>query len=201
MNTMSIKLHTTEKEPEDIVPFAMVPQSVWRAYEMGTLNGERVLLFAVLYCHVNPYRGTGIASYEKICGWLQLKQTKQNINHVNKLMVELRDKHRLIWYPTHSGSRGFEYVIAKFKLAKLPENKEKQPDRWIDINPYFQDKEQSESRGTNGALPKPSSEPMPRHPPPEQRFERSNGDGFISAGEALEKRFGRPSQTNTDKQT
>lgn len=198
---MSIKLHTTEEEPEDIAPFAMIPQSVWRAYEMGRLNGEKILLYAVLHCHVNPFRGKGVASYEKICGWLQLKPTKQNVNRINKLMVELRDKHKLIWYPTHSGSRGFEYVVATYKLGKLPENKDKQPDRWIDIDLYFPRLEQDIGRSSEPTIPISSPEPSPRHPPPEQRLERSGDDGLTSVGEDIRHRKIRPPYTNTDTQT
>jgi len=198
---MGIKLHTTEKEPEDIAPFAMVPQLVWWAYEMRKLNGEKVLLYAVLHCHVNPYRGKGIASYGKICGWLQLKSTRQSVNRINKLMVELRDKHRLIWYPTHSGSRGFEYVVAKYKLGKLPENKNKQPDRWIDIDLYFPRLEQDTGGGNEVAAPILSPELAPRQSPQEQRLERSGVSGFTSIGEDTRHWKIRPPYTNTDNET
>ncbi|MEK6839834.1 MAG: hypothetical protein AABX72_02755 [Nanoarchaeota archaeon] len=198
---MSIKLHTTEKEPEDITPFAMIPQSVWQAYEMGKLNGGKVLLYAILHCHVNPFRGIGVTSYEKICGWLQLKPTKQNINHFNKIMVELRDKHGLIWYPTHSGSRGFEYVIAKYKLGKLSENKDKQPDRWIDIDPYFSRLEKDIGRGNEAATPKPPTEPSPRQQPQEQRSEGRNSGEMTHIGKNLGRYQSRPPYTDTDTQT
>lgn len=192
---MKIPIHTTLKEPDDYTPFSMVFGSVWRAYDAGELNPDKLLIFIILYRKVNPYKGIGLISYTEVCVQLKQKTSKQNINVINKLMMELRDEHQLVWFPPHSGSREFPYVIAKFKLAPLDK---KDNDKWIDIDPYFQNKAQSESRAYERPIPKPSPEPMPRHSPPEQRLERSNSEGIKSLGDVIREREIRPPQTNTD---
>ena len=191
-----IPVHTTTKEP-DITPFSMVYSSVWTAYDSGELNPEKLLLFNILYRQVNSYDGKGRTSYEKICVLLKLKPTDQQINRINKLMTQMRDEHELVWFPEHSGSKDFSYLIADFKLAKKPNETEQ---KWVDIKPYFQSKESSDNRGRERALPKPSAEPMPRHPPPEQRLERSNGEGATSIRDIIRQREIRPPQTNTETQ-
>ncbi|HEY4505757.1 MAG TPA: hypothetical protein VJG67_03635 [Candidatus Paceibacterota bacterium] len=172
---MKIPIHTTLTEPEDYTPFSMVFGSVWKAYDAGELNPDKLLLFNFLYRKVNPYNGIGLISYTELCVQFRRRTSKQNINAINKLMMELRDIHQLIWFPPHSGSREFPYVIAKFKFAPLDK---KRDDKWIDIDPYFQSKDRSVSRAFERAVPKSSPEPMPRHQPPEQRLERSNDGGF-----------------------
>lgn len=191
---MKIIIHIIPKEPEDYTPFSMVFGSVWKAYDGGELSPEKLLLLLVLYRRVNPFNGMGQISYVEICILLRRSPTKQNINTINKLMMDLREA-KFIWFPGHSGSREFPYVIAKFKLAKNPGN---DSDRWVDIEPYFQSKDQSKSRANERTIPSPSPEPVPRQPPPEQRLERSNGEGITSIGDFLRKREIRPPQTDTE---
>src|SRR3990167_7180356 len=107
-----IPIYTTSTEPEDVTPFSMVFGSVWKAYDAGELNTDKLLLFIFLYRKVNPYNGIGHISYTELCVQFKRKTSKQNINAINKLMMELRDEHQLIWFTPHSGSREFPYVIA-----------------------------------------------------------------------------------------
>jgi len=196
--TKKIKVYTTETEPEDITPFSMIFGSVWKAYDAGELTPEKVLLFAILYRNTNPYEGIGRISYEKICVILKRKSTSQNINSINKLMMELKNGHELVWFPKHSGRKDFAYVIADFKLAKkLNETTQK----WVDIKPYFQSEKQNASRAnavTNATM---QPEAQPRSEPPLQRSGRSNSGGFESIGKVAGGRYSRPSQTNTDNET
>lgn len=192
---MKIVVYKTTEEPKDYTPFVLVSGAVFRAYSAGELNGEKILILLMLSKKVNPYNGIGATNYAEISAWLKLKTNRQSINHINKVMVELRDLHKLVWFFEHSGSRDFEYLIADFKLAK---NSDNETPKWVDIAPYFQNQDQSQNRSVERASPKPSPEPMPRHPPPEQRLERSNGGEITSIGEDIKKRYGRPPQTNTD---
>lgn len=197
-NKSKILVHTTTNESDDIIPFSMIFGSVWKAYDAGELTPEKILLLAVLYRQVNPYEGIGRTSYEKICVLLKRKPTQQNINGINKLMADLKDKHELVWFPNHSGSKDFSYVIADFKLAKKP-NETTQ--KWVDIKPYFQSQKQSESRDKPPPIATIQPEAQPRSEPPAQRSERSNSGGFVKAGEVAKDRYSRPPQTNTDNQT
>lgn len=195
MNKMSIPIYTTDKDPEDITPFAWVVAFIWKAYDAGELNVEKVMALLLLHRHVNPYEGIGRTSYAKICTWLKLQPTKQNINHINKVMTDLRDKHELVFFPEHSGSRDFKYVIAGFKFGKKQED---EPSKWIDIKRYFPKQEQSQSRGTNGGSSPTPPEQKPKQLSPQQRFERSNSGGITSVGEDIKNRYGRPPYTNTE---
>ncbi|OGY39954.1 MAG: hypothetical protein A2418_02195 [Candidatus Brennerbacteria bacterium RIFOXYC1_FULL_41_11] len=195
MKKMKITIYTTTNEPEDIRPFSMIFGSAWKAYDAGELTPEKILLLAVLYRQVNPYEGIGRTSYEKICVMLKRKTSQQNINGINKLMADLKDGHELIWFPNHSGSKDFSYVVADFKIAKKP-NETTQ--KWIDIKPYFQSQKQSESSDKPPPIATIQSEAQPRLEPPVQRSERSNSEEITSIKEELRKRWGRPPQTNTD---
>ncbi|MEN9582494.1 MAG: hypothetical protein RL641_448 [Candidatus Parcubacteria bacterium] len=195
MKKTKIIVHKTTEEPKDYTPFVMVAGSIFRAYNAGELNGEKILVFLMLSKKVNPHNGIGAANYAEIAAWLKLKTNEQSTNHVNKLMVELRDKNKLLWFSKHGGSRDFEYVIADYKLAK---NSDSEMPKWVDIAPYFQSQEQTKSRTSEKTTPKPSSEPIPRHPPPEQRLERSNDEEFTSLKDVIRKRESRPPYTNTD---
>jgi hypothetical protein len=192
---IKIPIYATEKEPEDYTPFSMVFASVWKAYDAGELNPTKLLIFIILYREVNPYNGIGFISYAEVCLNLKQKPIDKNINAINKLVLELRDEHHLIWFPEHSGSREFPYVIAKFKLASIDK---KNNDKWIDIESYFQNKDKSESRANEITPTNPLLEPVPRQPPPEQRSERSNSEEITSIKEDIRKRYGRPPQTNTE---
>jgi hypothetical protein len=192
---MEIQVHTTDTEPQDYTPFSMMLGSMWRAYEAGEINSTAVMMLHILYKKVNPYNGRGYISYAEICVQLKEKPTELNVNGINKLMKDLRDEHHLIWFPNHSGSREFPYLIDKFKLAPIDK---KDNDKWVNIEPNFQSKTQSGSRGDNRTLPKPSSEPMPRQPQPEQRLERSNDEGMTRLSEFMKGREIRPPQTDTE---
>ncbi len=190
-----IPLYTTEVEPEDYTPFSMVFASVWKAYDAGEINPEKLLLFLNLYRGVNPHNGYGFTSYAELCLRLKRRSTKLDENAMNKLMVSLRDDNHLVWFPQHSGSREFPYVLAKFKLAQI---NSKDKEKWIDIKQYFQSKNQSISRAYEPSLPSTPPEPPPRQPMSEQRLERSNGESITSIKEDLDRRYGRPPQTNTE---
>lgn len=128
---------------------------------------------------------------------MKRKPTPLKVNAINKLMKELRDEHRLIWFPSHSGIKDFSYQIADFKLAKKP-NETIQ--KWVDIKPHFQSREQSQNRESSPPIATIQPEAQPRWKPPEQRSERSNSEGITHIGEDIARRYGRPSQTNTDNQ-
>lgn len=194
MKKMKIQVYTTTTEP-DITPFSMVYGSVWTAYDGGELNPEKLLLFNILYRQVNPYDGKGRTSYEKICVLLKQKPTEQNVNRINKLMTEMRDEHELVWFPEHSGSKDFSYLIADFKLAKLDKKDEQ---KWIDIKPYFQTQEQRQSRDKPPPTTTMQTDVQPRLAPPEQRSERSNSGGITHISESLGKYQSRPPQTETN---
>src|SRR3989344_8534714 len=175
---IKIQVYFTEEEPEDYTPFSMVFGWVWKAYDAGEINPDKLLLFNFLHRKVNPYNGIGFTSYTELCVQFKRKTSEQNINTINKMMMELRDVHKFIWFPSHSGSREFPYVIAKFKPAQLDKKDKNYKDKWVDIDPNFQSKEQSESRGDTRVSAQPPPEPMPRQPMPNQRLERSNDSGF-----------------------
>lgn len=175
----------------------MIFGSMWEAYDAGLLTPEKILLLAILYRQVkNPRNGYGSTSYEMLCTMMKRKPTELNINGINKLMADLKEQ-KFIWFPNHSGSKDFSYVIADFKLAKKP-NETIQ--KWIDIEPYFQSQKQSGSRDKPPSNATIQPEAQPRSKPPEQRSERSNSGEFKSVGEVAEGRYGRPPQTNTDNQ-
>lgn len=194
---MKIPIYTTTNEPEDTTPFSMIFGSVWKAYDAGELTSEKILLLAILYRQVNPYEGIGRTSYERICTLMKRRATDLNINGINKLMADLREQ-ELIWFPNHSGSKDFSYVIADFKLAKKP-NETTQ--KWIDIKPYFQSQKQNDSRDKPSTIATIQPEAQPRPKPPEQRPERSNSGGMAHISESLGKHQSRPPQTNNDNQT
>lgn len=197
---MKIQVYTMTTEPEDVTPFSMVFGSVWKLFDAGELNLEKLAVYCILYRFVNPYEGIGRMSYAKICTHLKWPVTKQNVNSITKIMKDLKEE-ELIWFPKHSGNRDFAYVVAKFKLAKIEGNKSNQQDRWIDITRYFSPEKQNESRGNESALPTPPSDPMPRYSPPEQRSERSNSGGIKSIRDVIRERGIRPPQTDTNTQT
>lgn len=188
---MEIKVHTTNKEPDDVAPFSMVTGKHWKMYDSGKLNPAEILLLTVLYRNVNPYEGKGRASYERICTWMKKSPTPKNANGVNKMMQRLRDELHLVWFPEHKGVKDFEYVLADFKRAKTP-NKEKVD--WVDITPYFQTLKQSNDIGVSESRP----EPVPRQPSSIQRLERRNDGGTKSIGEIMAQSEIRPPYTNTD---
>lgn len=191
---MKINVHTTDKEPEDIAPFTMIPALVWKAYD-GEITPEMLITFSVLSRHVNPHEGIGRASYAKICTWLQIDANKQHINRVNKVMTSLRNEHKLIWFPGHSGSRGFQYVVANYKLAKRPD---KGGDRWIDIGQYFEKSGLDHDRGHAEGPFIARAETKPNEPPPEQRLERYKNPSFTKLGDHFRDRLSRPPYTNND---
>ncbi len=195
---MKIPIYTTLTEPENITPFSMIFGSIWKAYDAGELTPEKILLLAVLYRQVNAYEGIGRTSYEKICVMMKRKPTSLNVNGINKVMMSLRDEHELIWFPNHSGSKDFSYVIADFKLALKPNETEQ---KWIDIKPYIQSQEQSSSRDSPPPIATIQTDVKPRLPPPKQMSEGSNSGGIKSVGDSIRERYGRPPQTNTDTQT
>ncbi len=194
---MEIPIYTTANEPEDYKQFSIVFGSMWKAFDVGELSTEKLLLLLVLYRKVNAFNGKGQISYVEICILLRRSPTLQNINGVNKLMAALK-KAKFIWFPRHSGSREFPYVIAKFKLAK---NHESDSDRWIDIEPYFQNEEQNKGRGNEKATTESPPDQKPRQPPPKQRLEGSNGGSIPHISEGLEERLRRGSQTETHTDT
>lgn len=197
MKKMNIQVHTTTTEPEGYVPFSMVFGSTWRAFEAGEINREQFLIMNILYKRVNPYNGLGYISYTEVCIALKRKPTKLSINAINKLMVDLRDEHHLIWFPEHKGYREFPYLIADLKLAKKDE---KEPTRWVDIKPNLQTQKQNDSRGSSPPIATIQPEAQPRCKPPEQRSEGRNSGGITHIGEDITRRYGRPPQTNTDNQ-
>lgn len=194
---MSIPIYTTNKEPEDYTQFSMTVASVWNLYDLGKLSPEEGWLLNVLYKKVNPYKGWGKTSHTELCVAMQMKPTPAKVNRITKMMRRLK-KHELVWFPKHSGSRGFEYVVAKFKFGKL---QEKETDKWIDITPYFSSRNQNTGRGENRTFTNPSPEPVQREQPQEQRFQRSETGSFTRISDELSKRFGRGSQTDTETQT
>lgn len=192
---MEIQVHKSETQPQDYTPFSMMLGSMWRAYDAGEINSRAVMILLILYRKVNSFNGKGYISYAEICVQLKEKSTELNVNSVNKLMKELKDEHRLIWFPNHSGSRDFPYVIDKFKLAPT-HNGDK--GKWVNIEPNFQTKLQSESRGDIITLPKPLLEPMPMRQLQEQKREGSDSEGMKHIIKDLNKRYGRPPQTDTE---
>lgn len=198
-NSMNMKkeipLHTTTEEPEDTIPFTMTYSSVWKAYESGDLTSDKFLIFCIL-CHlVNPFDGKGRTSYQKIVAILQKSPTKQNINLINKCMVELRDRHKLIWFPEHSGSRGFIFVTDKYKLAPI---KEKTPQRWVDVKKYTEEKRQNIEPIIRRGIAESTIQPLPNQGIPNPSFERRRSGSFEPISDDLEERYGRGSQTEND---
>lgn len=191
---MEIKVHVTNKEPEDIVPFSMVNAAQWKLYEAGRLNATELVLLLVLYKNVNPYEGKGRTSYEKICTWMRKSPSPKNANGVNKMMQRLRNELHLVWFPEHKGIKDFEYVLADFKRAKKTDG---EPPDWVDVTQYFQTSEQSDGTSVSDTHP----EPVPRQAPVIQRSEHKNDGGIKSIGEVLARNEIRPSYTNTDNQT
>lgn len=191
---MEIKVHITNKEPEDIAPFSMVTGKQWKLYDAGKLNATELLLLLVLYRNVNPYEGKGRASYERICTWMKKSPSPKNANGVNKMMQRLRNELHLVWFPEHKGIKDFEYVLADFKRAK---KSEKEPSDWVDIKPYFQTSNQTAGIGVSDTHP----EPMPRQAPSIQRLVSRNDGGTKSIGEIMAQGEIRPPYTNTDNQT
>ncbi|HEY4505799.1 MAG TPA: hypothetical protein VJG67_03870 [Candidatus Paceibacterota bacterium] len=188
-------VYKTVEEPVDYVPFVMVPGSIFRAYNAGELNSEQLLVYLMLSKKVNPHNGIGATNYAEIAAWLKLKTDAQSNNHINKLMLDLRDENEIVWFSNHSGSRAFEYQLAEYKLAK---NSDNEPPKWVDIVPHFPTTEQKQSRVNTISLPKPPPEQKPRHPPPEQRLQRSNGEGIKSLGDIISERESRPPYTDTE---
>lgn len=188
---MEIKVHTTNKQPEDIAPFAMVPSFVWKLFDGGKLNLKELALYAVLHRHVNPYEGKGRASYQRICTWMRLSPSEKNANSVNKMMQRLRDELQLMYFPEHKGIPDFEYLLADYQRGKKDRNEA--PD-WVDIKPYFQTSKQNGNTGESEPLP----EPVPRQAPVMQRLERRNDGSIKSMDELLDSSRFRPPYTNTD---
>lgn len=188
---MKLPIHTTEIEPVDIAPFALVPAFVWKLYDSGELNTDKLLLMLVLYRHVNPHDGMGRTSYEKICTWMQWSTNGKKVNIITKLMAELRDVHKLIYYPEHKGIKNFAYVVAGFKFAKNPQTKKP---KWIDINPYFQ----TSSQKSASAVPEVIKELPQNQPLQNQRLEHRNDGSIKQIGEVLKSSHFRPPYTNTD---
>ncbi|OHA87357.1 MAG: hypothetical protein A2644_03990 [Candidatus Zambryskibacteria bacterium RIFCSPHIGHO2_01_FULL_39_63] len=188
---MKLPIYTTEIEPVDIAPFALVPAFVWKLYDSGEINRDKLLLMLVLYRHVNAYDGMGRTSYEKICTWMQWSTNGKKVNIITKLMAELRDVHKLVYYPEHKGIKNFAYVMAGFKFAKNPQTKKP---KWIDINRYFQTSNQKLDR----VVPEVNREHQQNQPPQNQRLERQNDGSLKSMGELLDSSRFRPPYTNTD---
>lgn len=188
---MNLPIHTTEIEPVDIAPFALVPAFVWKLYDSGELNRDMLFLMLVLYRHVNPHDGMGRTSYEKICTWMQWSPNGKKVNIITKLMTELRDVHKLIYYPEHKGIKNFAYVVAGFKFAKNPQTKRR---KWIDINCYFQTLNQKPVSVVREVI----REHQQNQPPQNQRLERQNDGSLKSMSELLDSSRFRPPYTNTD---
>ena len=195
---IKIPIYTSDIQPEDYTPFSMILGRTWKAYDAGELNSEKVMLMSVLYRNINAYNAEGHTSYAGICILLKKQPTEQNINTVNKMMVELRDEHHLIWFLAHSGSRDFAYVLDMFKIATLGS---KGKDKWIDIEAYFRQQSPKESRGIERPPPEPEPEPLQRHAPPEQRSNKTISEMFAGGREILGLPKIRPPQTDTDTQT
>lgn len=187
---MKIKVHITDKEPDGVVPFTMTPDFVWKLYDSGDINAKEMHLWNVLYRNVNAYNGTGTASHTRICTWMHISPTKQNVNAVTKMMARLR-KLQLIWFPDHKGVRDFAYVLSDFKRAKKLENT---PPDWVDIKPYFQTSNQT--KGISEAESHP--EPAQRRAPENQRSEHRNSAGLQGIGEVISRMDIRPPHTNND---
>ncbi len=191
---METKVYTTNKQPEDIAPFAMLPAFVWKLFDGGKLNLKELALYAILHRHVNPYEGKGRASYQRICTWMRLSPTDKNANSVNKMMARLRDELQLIYFPEHKGAPDFEYLLSDYQRGKKERNEA--PD-WVDIKPYFQTPKQNADIG----IPDVHPEPMPRRALEIQMLENRNNGAIKSIGEIMEKSAIRPPYTDTNTQT
>lgn len=118
----NLKIHKFNEKPDETKTFVMVRKKWFEDKRLGRLTRAEFELLVIICDKVNPFNGYATVTHTTLAD-----EVRKSVNHVTKLMSELKKK-GYIYFSKHNGSRAsFQVLIHGYKLADK--------DSWVDINP------------------------------------------------------------------